>query len=315
MSLTADDNIILMTDSYKISHFKQYPEGTESVYSYFESRGGKYPQTAFFGLQYLMMKHLEGVRVTKANIDEAELVTKSHFPPGTVFNRAGWEHIVEKHGGRLPIAIKAVPEGTVVDTKNVLMTIENTDPKCYWLTNYIETLLVQIWYPTTVATHSRACKKVILDALRKSGDPELVQFKLQDFGFRGVSSVETAGIGGAAHLVNFMGTDTVAGIVMANRVYGVWLHLFLADLKKTHYSTQRTHTHPHPHRRPSTPPPARAPATRSPPRNTRRSRRGAGRRRATRWRTCWTSTPTASSPASATVTTSSTPARRSGASV
>eukprot|EP00754_Rhynchopus_humris_P034807 Rhum_TRINITY_DN163_c0_g1::Rhum_TRINITY_DN163_c0_g1_i1::g.501::m.501/K03462/NAMPT; nicotinamide phosphoribosyltransferase len=220
MALTADDNIILMTDSYKISHFKQYPEGTESVYSYFESRGGKYPQTAFFGLQYLMMKHLEGVRVTKANIDEAELVTKSHFPPGTVFNRAGWEYIVEKHGGRLPIVIKAVPEGTVVDTKNVLMTIENTDPKCYWLTNYIETLLVQIWYPTTVATHSRACKKVILDALRKSGDPELVQFKLQDFGFRGVSSVETAGIGGAAHLVNFMGTDTVAGIVMANRVYG-----------------------------------------------------------------------------------------------
>eukprot|EP01061_Rhynchopus_euleeides_P019890 TRINITY_DN3261_c1_g2_i1.p1 TRINITY_DN3261_c1_g2~~TRINITY_DN3261_c1_g2_i1.p1 ORF type:complete len:504 (+),score=198.08 TRINITY_DN3261_c1_g2_i1:89-1513(+) len=219
MSVRCDDNIILLTDSYKISHFKQYPQGTTKVYSYFESRGGKYPATVFFGLQYMMMKHLEGVRVTKEGIDEAEEVTASHFPPGTVFNRAGWEYIIEKHGGRLPIVIKAVPEGTVVDVKNVLMTIENTDPECYWLTNYVETLLVQTWYPMTVATHSRACKKAILDALRKSGDPAGISFKLHDFGFRGVSSCETAGIGGCAHLVNFLGTDTVAGILVAKRAY------------------------------------------------------------------------------------------------
>ena len=229
MAAGCDGNIILLTDSYKVSHFKQYPEGTTTVYSYFESRGGKYPETVFFGLQYLMLRHLEGVRVTKEYIDEAEAVTASHFPPGTVFNRSGWEYIIEKHGGRLPIVIKCVPEGTVVDVKNVLMTIENTDPACYWLTNYIETLLVQAWYPMTVATHSRACKKVILDALRKSGDPAGVAFKLHDFGFRGVSSVETAGIGGCAHLVNFLGTDTIAGILVAQRAYGVCLFLLLRE--------------------------------------------------------------------------------------
>eukprot|EP01060_Flectonema_neradi_P006721 TRINITY_DN145_c2_g1_i2.p1 TRINITY_DN145_c2_g1~~TRINITY_DN145_c2_g1_i2.p1 ORF type:complete len:473 (+),score=130.05 TRINITY_DN145_c2_g1_i2:78-1496(+) len=220
MDLTCDGNIILQTDSYKITHYKQYPADTTTVYSYFESRGGVYPETVFFGLQYMMMKHLAGVRVTKEKIDEAEELCKAHFAGNTAtFNRAGWEYIVEKHGGKLPIVIKAIPEGTVVDVKNCLMTIENTDEKCFWLTNYIETLLVQVWYPMTVATHSRACKKEILNNLRETGDPEGVMFKLHDFGFRGVSSCETAAIGGCAHLINFLGTDTVSGMLLAKKCY------------------------------------------------------------------------------------------------
>jgi nicotinamide phosphoribosyltransferase len=101
----------------------------------------------------------------------------------------------------------------------VLVTIENTDPACYWLPNYLETLLVQVWYPCTVATQSREMKKVIVRYLNETGDPGGADFKLHDFGFRGVSSVETAGLGGAAHLVNFRGTDTLAGIVLARDFY------------------------------------------------------------------------------------------------
>lgn len=213
------DNIMLLTDSYKVSHWMQYPPGTEVIYSYFESRGGKFDQTVFFGLQYFTKKYLEGQVVTKEKIDEAEEMFNAHFG-GPVFNRKGWEYILEKHNGYLPIRIKAVPEGTVVPGKNVLMTLENTDPNCFWLTNYLETLLVQIWYPTTVATQSREMKKVINRYLEETGDPAGIDFKLHDFGFRGVSSVETAGIGGAAHLVNFMGTDTFEGLVVARRYYG-----------------------------------------------------------------------------------------------
>ena len=99
----------------------------------------------------------------------------------------------------------------MVPGHNVLMTIENTDPACYWLPNYLETLLVQVWYGSTVATQSREMKNLILKYLRRTGDPSLVDFKLHDFGFRGVSSVETAGVGGAAHLVSFRGTDTFEG--------------------------------------------------------------------------------------------------------
>ena len=79
--------------------------------------------------------------------------------------------------------------------------MENTDPKCYWLTNFLETLLTHVWYPMTVATNSREQKKIILRYLKETGDPAGVDFKLHDFGYRGVSSVETAGVGAAAHIL------------------------------------------------------------------------------------------------------------------
>ncbi len=214
------DNLLLLTDSYKLTHWKQYPPKTTNVYSYFESRGGMFPQTVFFGLQYLLKRYLEGNRVDSTSIAKAKKMVGSHLGQGELFNEEGWNHIKVKHGGGLPISIKAVPEGTPVSTRNVLMTVENTDPKCYWLTNYLETLLVQTWYPTTVATMSWQIKRLITRFLEETGDPLLVGFKLHDFGFRGVSSVESAGIGGAAHLLNFMGTDTMAGLRLAQDYYG-----------------------------------------------------------------------------------------------
>lgn len=212
-------NLVLATDSYKFTHWKQYPPGTEFVYSYLESRGGMFGQVVFFGLQYYLERYLSGVVVTEEDVSEARRFVDQHLGPG-MFNYEGWMHIVHRHGGRLPVMIKAVAEGSVVDVSNVLMTIENTDPVCYWLPNYLETLLLKVWYPITVGTLSRAIRRVILSALERSGDPSLIDFKLHDFGYRGVSSEETAGIGAAAHLINFKGTDTVAGIRVLQQFYG-----------------------------------------------------------------------------------------------
>ena len=211
-------NLVLQTDSYKFSHWKQYPPGTQFVYSYLESRGGMFDQTLFFGLQYYLLQYLQGIVVSEHDVVEAREFVDRHIGPG-VFNFEGWMHVIHKHNGRLPVIIRAVPEGTQVDTHNVLMTIENTDPRCFWLTNYLETLLLKVWYPITVATLSNAIRKVFLAALRRSGDPGLIDFKLHDFGYRGVSSEETAGIGAAAHLINFKGTDTVAGIRLLQSYY------------------------------------------------------------------------------------------------
>jgi nicotinamide phosphoribosyltransferase len=211
-------NLVLQTDSYKFTHWKQYPPGTEYVYSYLESRGGMFAQTMFFGLQYYLLEYLEGAVVNAGDVNEAREFVDGHIGPAA-FNAEGWMHIVQRHGGRLPVIIKAVPEGTQVDTHNVLMTIENTDSRCYWLTNYLETLLLKVWYPITVATLSHEIRKVFLAALERSGDPALIDFKLHDFGYRGVSSEETAGIGPAAHLINFKGTDTVAGIRLLQHYY------------------------------------------------------------------------------------------------
>ncbi len=215
----AGENILLMTDSYKFTHWKQYPPGIQAVFSYFESRGGMFPETVFFGLQYIIKRYMEGSVVTKEKIEEAEEIVALHLGDKKLFNREGWEHILKEHDGKLPLSIKAVPEGSVVRTHNALITVENTCEKCYWLTNYMETMLVQTWYPTTVATLSFNMKKLILKYLEETGTPELADFKLHDFGYRGVSSIESAGIGGAAHLVNFKGTDTVASLQVLKKYY------------------------------------------------------------------------------------------------
>ncbi len=211
-------NFAALSDSYKVSHFNQYPEGTERVYSYFESRGGKFPETVFFGLQAILKEYFEGRIILNGDNEDVKELVDQHVGPG-IFNYDGWEHILHAHAGMLPISIRAVPEGMAVPVRNVLMTVENTCPECYWLTNYVETLLVQTWYPTTVATLSGQIRKLILKHLEATGDPRLIDFKLHDFGFRGVSSVESAGIGGLAHLVHFKGTDTMAALLAAKEYY------------------------------------------------------------------------------------------------
>lgn len=209
-------NIILNSDSYKYSQWVQYPAGTEYVYSYIESRGGKYDKLVFVGLQAFLREYMS-TPITRDMVDQAEAVMKVHGEP---FNREGWDYIVREHGGILPVEIKSVDEGSVMYLKNILVSIVNTDPKCFWLTSFLETALLRaIWYPTTVASNSYRSKEIILDHLERTGDPSLIDFKLHDFGARGASSLETAALGGMAHLVNFMGTDTVSGILAAMEYY------------------------------------------------------------------------------------------------
>jgi nicotinamide phosphoribosyltransferase len=188
------------------------------MYSYLESRGGRYSHTVFFGLQMLLKLDGFDRPVTKEQVEEATAFAVAH---GLPFNMNGWMRIVEKFGGYLPIKIKAVPEGTVVPVHNILMSCESTDPETFWVVSYVETMLMRIWYPITVCTQSWHIRRMILDYLRKTSDnPEgEINFKLHDFGSRGVSSRESAMLGGAAHIVNFMGSDTVAGVWAANKFY------------------------------------------------------------------------------------------------
>ena len=211
------DNLLLNTDSYKASHWLQYPPGTDATFFYVESRGGTYDRTVFFGLQAILKEYLARP-ISHADVDEARELFAAHGEP---FNDSGWRYIVDHHGGLLPIRIRAVPEGTVVPTHNALMTIESTDARAFWAPSYLETMLLRIWYPVTVATISWHAKQTLRQFLeRTSDDPEgQLPFKLHDFGSRGVSSVESAAIGGAAHLVNFLGTDTVSGLQLAKAYY------------------------------------------------------------------------------------------------
>lgn len=217
-------NIPLLTDGYKLTHHAQYPEGTETVYSYFESRvGATYSETVFFGLQAILKKYFVGPVVANADIDKAKAFCRAYFGHDNFFNEAMWRRIVDRHDGKLPLRIRAVREGTPVPTSNVMVTVENTDPHCHALTNHLETVLSQLWYPCTVATLSRKIKALIRRFMEETAGPEATKaalpFMLHDFGYRGVESVEAAGMGGAGHLVNFLGTDTIAGIETAMAYY------------------------------------------------------------------------------------------------
>lgn len=209
---------ILRTDSYKMSQWLQYPQDTTHISSYIEARGGE-PESVFFGLQAFIKEYLQKP-ITMSDIILAEALIKQHGEP---FNREGWEIIVKEYDGKLPIEIEAVPEGTVMSTRNVQVQVTNTDPRLYWLTSYVETALLRaIWYPSTVATMSRKAKVAIAKALHKTSDipvMDQIHFKLHDFGARGASSSETAVLGGMSHLVNFMGTDTFEGILGAINYY------------------------------------------------------------------------------------------------
>lgn len=211
-------NIILNVDSYKASHYLQYPPNTSEVSSYIEARGGQFKKSVFFGLQMFIKEYLTKP-ITNEDVDEAKVIIEAN---GLPFNEAGWRYIVDKYDGYLPIEIEALPEGYVVPVKNAMVQVINTDPNCAWLTSYVETALLRaVWYPTTVATVSWSCRQVIKRFMEETSDSlEGLDFKLHDFGARGATSEEAAAIGGAAHLVNFMGTDTISGVIAARRFYG-----------------------------------------------------------------------------------------------
>ncbi len=212
-------NPILDTDSYKLSHWTQYPAGTSRMMSYLEARGGEFDECTLFGLQYVLHEYL-AEPVTLADVLEAKEFAASHGEP---FNEAGWMHIVDFYGGHLPVTIRAIPEGTVVPVSNALLTIESADdPKCAWIVSWLETMLVRLWYPSTIAIASRESKKIIREFLELSADnPDAeIGFKLHDFGARGVASLEQSRLGGAAHLLSFLGSDTIEGIRTANHYYG-----------------------------------------------------------------------------------------------
>ena len=215
-------NLVLNTDSYKLAHWQQYPEDTEGVYSYWESRdGARYRTTTFFGLQYLVKRYLEGAAVNEADAEEAFELARHHFGDASLFNYQGWLDLINRHEGRLPVRIKAVPEGMAVPVGNVMMTIENTDPAFYWLPNYLETLLCRLWYPTNVATLSGAVIDRIGVYLEETtGSREGLEFMLHDFGSRGATTAEAAALGGAAHLIHSRGTDTLQGMELAHDYYG-----------------------------------------------------------------------------------------------
>jgi len=216
-------NPLLCADSYKYSHWLQYPPNSDGYFGYIEARKATktiepYTESLFFGLQMYVKDYLMHP-ITIENVEEAYEFSIEHGEP---FNKKGWDYLVDEYNGYFPVTIRAVKEGTIVPEGNALVTVECLDPKLFWVGSFLETSLLRgIWYPTTVATNSFECKKLIYKYMLLSSDDPLggMAFKLHDFGARGVSSGSSAELGGASHGVNFLGSDTVEGVKQLNDYY------------------------------------------------------------------------------------------------
>lgn len=212
-------NTLLATDTYKFGHLYQYPKGTTKVYNYMQTRTnkGKMEDVVFYGLQYYIKEYLMNP-ITRENVDEFVETVEHILGPGAV-TRSHYDKLVEL--GYWPIKIRAVPEGTIVPIKNVLLTMENTHPEFYWVPGFLESLILKVWNTCTVASNSYRIKKAVSYFADETCDNDAhCKFQIHDFGYRGCSSEETAALSGSAHLTSFLGTDTVPAVGLIKKYYG-----------------------------------------------------------------------------------------------
>jgi nicotinamide phosphoribosyltransferase len=214
-------SIIYSSDSYKYSHHLFSDPGIIEMYDYLESRGGMFQDTTNFGMQAVLETTLCGCVVTPDDVEEARKFFKAHFGRDDVFQYDDWMYIAKDLKGRLPIEISTLPEGMTVPVRTPLLTYINTDPKCSWLSGFLEPALLQLWYPITVCTLSRHIKQMLYQFFVETGTVENVSFALTDFAVRGSTGMEAARLGGAAHLVNFVGSDNVPAVRYVRQRYAM----------------------------------------------------------------------------------------------
>lgn len=221
-------NPLLLTDFYKVGHPFQYPNNTTLVYSNLTARKSRLPgvdKMVFFGLQYFMKEYLVNYfnqHFFKKDKEVVLIQYKRRIISALGFDLPSYKHIEDLHDlGYLPIEIKALPEGSAVNIKVPVLTIKNTLPEFYWLTNFIESIMsAVIWQPCTSATIAYEYRKILDKYAIETGMPmDFVQWQCHDFSFRGMSSLESAILSGMGHLLSFTGTDTIPAIDGLEKYY------------------------------------------------------------------------------------------------
>lgn len=215
-------------DGYKVDHRRQYPDGTNRVYSNWTPRGSRVEgqeEVVLFGLQYFLQRFLmDDMRAgffEQPKDDVLKRYTRrinGYLGP----NEVGIDHVADLHDlGFVPLQFSAVPEGTRVPLRVPQLVVENTIDEFFWLTNCYETLAsTTIWQPCTSATTAYRFRKLLNQYAQLTGtDPEFVGWQGHDFSFRGLPGIEAAAASGAAHLLSFVGTDTIPALDFIEQYY------------------------------------------------------------------------------------------------
>lgn len=216
------------TDFYKTDHRRQYPAGTTLVYSNITARGSRIPdihQVVVFGIQYFIKDYLQrrfNTGFFNQPKDKVVEAYKRRMDTSLGKDAISTEHIEALHDlGYLPIEIKALEEGTLCPMRVPFLTIKNTLPEFFWVTNFLETIMCNvIWGAMTSATTAYQYKKILTEYAKKTSDmPGFVDWQGHDFSMRGMFGLEAALISGAGHLLSFTGTDTIPAIDFVEHFY------------------------------------------------------------------------------------------------
>jgi nicotinamide phosphoribosyltransferase len=223
-------NPLLLTDGYKTGHHQQYPKGTTLVYSNFTPRSNKYApngcdSVVSFGQQMIMKQiheafHNEFFSKPKHEVCD-EMKRELSLYLGTDYDVSHFEKL--HNLGYLPINVKAIEEGTLVPMRVPVLTIYNTLPEFYWVTNYLETIISNLlWKPMTSATIAHTYRKVLTKWQEKTDAEKgwFIDWQGHDFSMRGMDSVEATIASGLGHLTSFSGTDSLPAIYGARKFYG-----------------------------------------------------------------------------------------------
>ncbi len=243
---------LFQTDFYKVYHWAQYDPKTEYVYSNTTARKSRLEgvnEAVVFGISYFVQEYL--INNWKENFFDRsieEVIAEYHRVIDVTIGKhaVNEEQIRYLHSlGYLPVKVKALPEGSLCPIGTPFITIINTDPKCYWLTNFIETISqTALWQPITSATIALRYKKLLTEYAEETSDcPEFVQWQGHDFSMRGMSSFESSCVSATGHLLSFTGTDTVPAILFLEKYYGadVTKEMVGASVTASEHSVQCSH--------------------------------------------------------------------------
>lgn len=227
-------NPLTAIDFYKADHRRQYPEGTEYVYSNFTPRSSHLFTTRLndfddrvvvWGVQGFLKWFLIDTwnrEFFDQPKDEVCAAYKRRMDNSLGPDAVDTQHFEDLHDlGYLPLRIKSLPEGTRCPVGVPMLTIRNTDPKFFWLVNYLETVLsAELWKPMTTATIAYEYRRLLDKFAERTGaDPTFTVLQGHDFSSRGMSGIGDASASGSGHLLSFIGTDSVSAIDYVETYY------------------------------------------------------------------------------------------------
>lgn len=238
LEIIKNPNFILACDSYKVYHYAQLPQSTEKAYSVIVPRkpNKKFMTDNIVAMgQTFVSAALANIRITQDMIEEAAIEITEQ---GYEFNREGWELIEREYGGKLPLAVYGVEEGSIVKPQTPVLGIINTDKHSAWLPAYVETWVQSaIWYMSTVASLCRVARLTIKEFMELTGaDMSMLDYKFHLFGDRAATSRESAILAGMSHGALFSGSDCLEANSYIKKLYGT-SKVYLSSVVASEHST------------------------------------------------------------------------------